>query len=249
MATTTIIQVNDQINILLNCLGMNMKVCVAGCSYSDYLPDNRVVYGELLARKLGGKYLHEGAGAGSNFRIWRRTIELIMNQTLTPNDLLIVQYTGIERREFWSVTPPKNPINDRLRDREPCDGGSIIRYKNWAHTWQSSSEDRLFFEHYELYHSNTEYSRRLFDVNHFQFQHTLRAMQIPTVFLLSQHTPDGDVDLMSPHDAVAYRPDRDWVNDPKNWYAPDDNSHLNDQAHAELADQLAEHVGRFWTGA
>jgi hypothetical protein len=227
-----------------------MKICVAGCSYSDYLPDNRVVYGELLAKKLGAEYLHEGAGAGSNFRIWRRVIELIMSNTLTPNDLLIVQYTGIERREFWSATPPKEPINTRINNREPYDGGSIIRYKNWAHTWQEDyPNDQLLFEHYELHHSSTAYSRRLFDVNHFQFQHTLRAMNIPTVFLLSQHTPDGHVDLISPHKEIAYRPDVEWVNDPKNWYAPTDNSHLNDAAHAQLADQLYTHVSSFWTGA
>jgi hypothetical protein len=237
--------VASQINTI-NCQGASMKVCVAGCSYSDYLPDNQVVYGELLARKLGAEYLHEGAGAGSNFRIWRRVIELIMDQTITANDLVIIQYTGIERREFWSATPVVSSTS-RINTREPCDGGAIIRYKNWAHTWQLCPNDRQLFENYEQYHSNTVYSRQLFDVNHFQFQHTLRAMNIPTVFLLSRHTPDEHLDLITPHDALAYRPPVDWVNDPKTWYAPTDSSHLNDQAHAELAEQLADHVGRSLT--
>jgi hypothetical protein len=229
-----------------------MKVCVAGCSYSDYLPYNQVVYGELLAGKLGAEYLHEGAGAGSNFRIWRRVVELIMDNTLTPDDLLVVQYTGLERREFWSSTPSKPPTGPdwRINTREPFDGGAIVRYKNWAHTWNGQfPHDHLLFKHYELHHSSTAYSRRLFDVNHYQFQHTLRAMNIPTVFLLSQHTPDGHLDMISPHKEVAYRPHVDWINNTKNWYAPDDNAHLNDRAHAQLADQLADHVSSFWTGA
>lgn len=74
-------------------------------------------------------------------------------------------------------------------------------------------------------------------------------MNISTVFLLSQHTPDGHLDLISPHDSKAYRPHVDWINNTKNWYAKDDNAHLNDRAHAQLADQLADHVSSFWTGA
>ena len=50
-----------------------MKLCVAGCSFSDYTKVDKV-WGEYLAEKLDVDYLHEGAGCGSNWRIWRQKI-------------------------------------------------------------------------------------------------------------------------------------------------------------------------------
>jgi hypothetical protein len=46
-----------------------MKLCVAGCSFSDYAGDVANVYGAILAEKLNVDYIHHGAGSGSNYRI------------------------------------------------------------------------------------------------------------------------------------------------------------------------------------
>ena len=80
---------------------MTSKICVAGCSFSDYTKVDKV-YGEYLAEKLGYDYLHEGAGCGSNWRIWRQVYKNIRDHHLTSNDILIVQYTITERQEFYS---------------------------------------------------------------------------------------------------------------------------------------------------
>ena len=50
-----------------------MKIAVAGCSVSDYTGEGvERVYGEILAESLNVEYIHEGAGIGSNYRMWRK---------------------------------------------------------------------------------------------------------------------------------------------------------------------------------
>ena len=78
-----------------------MKLFVGGCSVSDYSQVN-YVYGELLAKKIDCEYIHEASSCGSNWRIWRKIINHIMSGNLTSNDLLIIQYTTLERKEFWT---------------------------------------------------------------------------------------------------------------------------------------------------
>ena len=104
-----------------------MKVIVAGCSFSDYMEDNSYVYGDRLAMMLGATYIHEGAGAGSNWRIWRRITKMVLDDFLMPNDIVIIQYTGLERTEFWSDSQPNKWHNvperkNTITVREPyCD--------------------------------------------------------------------------------------------------------------------------------
>ena len=118
-----------------------MKLVVAGCSFSDYMEKNSYTYGEQLAAFLGRKYVHEGAGSGSNWRIWRTVGNMVYNSTLDVNDILIVQYTNTERQEFWSQYSPDKPIIINGKKRRPLreegpEDGSIIRYKMKAHTFQ-----------------------------------------------------------------------------------------------------------------
>ena len=97
--------------------------------------------------------MHEGAGGGSNYRIWRKISNHIIDGYLKDNDILIVQYTETVRNEFWSAFPdtrvydqfPNQPKNAD----ESHDNGTVIRYKYGAWHWQNFNEEKHFFTQYE----------------------------------------------------------------------------------------------------
>ena len=133
-----------------------MKLLVAGCSFSDYCQVKKP-YGEILASKLNVEYIHEGAGSGSNWRIWRKVIKYILDGTITPDDLILIQYTERTRNEFCSVLKRDNihfgpssfemvAITDRFNNDY-----SVLRYKLDSATWQNTPEEKLFFSQYEKY--------------------------------------------------------------------------------------------------
>ena len=71
-----------------------MKVIVGGCSVSDYTgAEVDRVYGEILSERLNAEYIHHGSGCGSNYRMWRKITNLIMNGEISDKDLIIMQYT------------------------------------------------------------------------------------------------------------------------------------------------------------
>ena len=145
------------------------KLFVAGCSVSDYTKVDKV-YGEYLSEKLNYEYVHEGAGCGSNWRIWRKITNHILNGNLTPNDLLIVQYTTIERREIWSR---ENYIskNEKIELREEYkDGGNIVRFKMGSHAWQQREGEKKFFKLYEENFLSDDFEKEVFKTQNVMFQ-------------------------------------------------------------------------------
>jgi hypothetical protein len=160
---------------------MKSKLFVAGCSVSDYTHVNEV-YGEILAKNLNYDYIHEAAGCGSNWRIWRRIIGLIMQENLTSNDLLIVQYTSKERKEFWSLSE-KQQIYDKINLRETYkNGGNIIRFKLNSHTWQINKKEKNFFKLYEENFINEEFENEVFKTQNLMFQTLLKSYNINVIF-------------------------------------------------------------------
>lgn len=165
------------------------KLFVAGCSFSDYTKVD-TVYGEIVAKKLAYDYVHEGAGCGSNWRIWRRITNAVIDGELTPNDLLVVQYTGIERQEFWSrFDQPKHCYGfkgnkDKLPTVEKShEDGFLLRFKMDSYEWQDTDEDKEFHKMYQENHLSHEFAWEQFRVHSYNFQHMLLVNKIPTVFI------------------------------------------------------------------
>ena len=76
--------------IAVNNTTRNMaNLLVAGCSVSDYTQVDKV-WGEYLAEDLGLNYIHEGAGCGSNWRMWRVIVDAVKTKQITPNDIVIL---------------------------------------------------------------------------------------------------------------------------------------------------------------
>lgn len=217
----------------------------AGCSFTDYLANNSTVYGRQLAEKLGCEYLHQGAGAGSNWRIWREVGTGILESRITDQDLVTVQYTGLERREFWTrfktTSRPERTSLCATREEYP-DGGDLIRYKAWSWTWQDNQEENSFFKAYEENHVSIDYELEWFRLQHYQFQLLLQAHNISCVFITGRHRSPQNFDLIDPYDRWSFQEPREFCENVKTWNTREDNSHLSDRGHRLLGDMIYDHI-------
>lgn len=227
-----------------------MKLFVAGCSISDYTKVTKV-YGEFLAEKLGCEYVHEGAGCGSNWRIWRTITRHILNGNLTKDDLLVVQYTGRERDEFWtSFDQPAKAFGpntiDHLRTIDKTQTGHIIRYKAEASTWQHNPEEKEFFDQYEKYFLDITFEQERFVTHNFMFQHMLKQHQIKTVFIRTVRGPLGNnSDYISEY--LPYVFNDSTITEEvhrQNDLSPADHSHMSQKGHEVFAGWLYDHINK-----
>jgi hypothetical protein len=80
-----------------------MKLFTIGCSFTEGQGLKRQsfeCYPHLLAEKLELEYFNFGACGMSNDYIFRKVFELINSNTLTKNDILIIQWTHYLRKEL-----------------------------------------------------------------------------------------------------------------------------------------------------
>lgn len=227
-----------------------MKLFVAGCSVSDYTKVSRV-YGEILAEKLGCEYVHEAAGCGSNWRMLRVITHHIMSGNLTPDDLLLVQYTGREREEFWSDAPqpeeamaPHSLTHLCVLDKFHNDG-HIIRYKAGSSVWQCNRTEIDFFAMYEKHFLNIAFEKERFAAANYMFQHMLVATNIRTIFVRSiRSDPAISLDEMLPEfrEIVFIEPSSDRI---KYDLSSDDYNHMNQLGHEVFAGWLYDHINKF----
>ena len=151
------------------------------------------MYGDTLAGFLGAKYVHHGAGSGSNWRIWREVGNMVYNNEFAPDDILIVQYSNNERQEFWSANPPDKDriINGvkrmNLREQGP-EYGSIIRWKFDSHTWLDKPypKEGKFAKMYQNGHVSQGFTQLQFNAHNLMFQSLLKEKKIKTIFLRSR---------------------------------------------------------------
>lgn len=216
---------------------MTSKICVAGCSFSDYTKVDKV-YGEYLAEKLGYDYLHEGAGCGSNWRIWRQVYKNIRDHHLTSNDILIVQYTNTERQEFYSRFDLEHKVDTKQYMREKFGDGNIIRYKMDAHTWQKTAEEKRFMKMYQDNHVDPGFSEFQFECHHTMFQDYLYANNMKVIFFKSGYRPK--LDLIHNFETMSFTK-TDCSLPPYNLFENDD-THMNELGHKNLADALFKHI-------
>lgn len=220
-----------------------MKVCIAGCSFSDYTHVDKV-WGEYLTEKMNCEYIHEAAGCGSNYRIWRTVMGHILEGRLTSKDLLIVQYTSLDRREFWSANPVFKHVPEvKLKTQEPSyNGGSLIRYKYGAHVWQDYAEEKQLFELYERNFVNPRYEAECFNVYSTMFQHFLLAKNIKTIFMRVRawyHNPKSYLDEFQPY---FFDEPEEFSKDKTTWLTESDLGHLSAEGHKRFSDLVFNHI-------
>jgi hypothetical protein len=226
------------------------KLFVAGCSFSDYTHVEKT-YGELLANKLNYEYVHEGAGCGSNWRIWRTITKYILNNKLSSDDLLIVQYTEITRNEFWSVLPqpshsfwPSTP--SKLKIFEKTKDGTIIRYKMGASGWQNNKKESEFLEMYENYFVSVNFAREQFMTQNYMFQKMLLSNNIRVIFINSPRYPVFMEDILPEFVPYVFSEPISFNDFSQYNLLPDDFGHMNQKGHEVFAEWLNSHIEKIF---
>jgi hypothetical protein len=215
------------------------KLCVVGCSVSDYT-DVEFPYGHLIANDLGLEYLHEGAGAGSNYRIWRRITNHILDGKITSDDILIIQYTEVVRNEFWSALPePTIPYTSPPAELSH-DNGRVLRWKFGSHVWQSHPEEQRFFEEYEKYFVSPRFAQEQFRVNNYNFQMMLKAHNIKAIFLTTSRSTLTGKYLIEPFE--SYQVYDKSNSEPAYNLREGDTCHFSQFGHRHMADKLIERI-------
>ena len=229
-----------------------MKIVVAGCSVSDYTGEGvSKVYGEILAKSLNAEYVHEGAGVGSNYRMWRRVTNLVMDGTITSNDLIIMQYTQTSRQEFWHS---KYEEREHMRRqgpnkqemREAAYGGDIIRFK--PNIWQNMKGSIFggdgvdvvqskFFQLKEEHFTSPEFDDERFKYNHYLFHNAIANKNIKVVYIVGSDLMYGYggvfSHLFNENDEIHITGDFG-----QEKYCLDDKSHFNQLGHEYLAEVI-----------
>jgi hypothetical protein len=222
------------------------KLYVAGCSFTDNLPIPHN-YGSKLATLLGLEYVHKARGIGSNHRMWRHLTNAIMDKQLTSDDLLVVQYTNPERREFWSAIPrSKEELHADCSEYYDEDG-TILKFKMDSYYWQNNKIEKDFMKMYEENFLSIKFEQEVFNYQNFMFQSMLLQHKIPTVFLYSRYNNNFYVNNeYKPH--IFYEP-KSFIDDESTYMdVINDRYHLNERGHTRLADMLHEHIKSFPSG-
>jgi hypothetical protein len=227
-----------------------MKLFVAGCSFSDYNYNPSImtdkVYGDYLSEKLGVDYVHEGAGCGSNYRMWRKITNYIMNGFLTQDDILIVQYTNSTRREFFCNLPYESwKVDNVLKTTaafEPYGTEKIMRFKVGEYNTNFKSyekEEVEFFNLYQKHFLDEKFSMEEFEYNNFMFQHMLINNNIKVIFLRSHFFPNFNLipfhekNELSVYELIDNKDLQAHKNDP---------SHFSKKGHNHLSELIYDHL-------
>ncbi len=223
------------------------KIFVAGCSFSDW-SQVEYNYGEYLSEILDKPVSFYTSGCGSNYRIWRKLVPAITSKQITEKDLLIVQYTSVERKEFW--TSFKSPSQGDYENnghpikgsqmREKYGDGELIKYKVHAGSWQSVSEEKAFFQSYEENFLYTPFEIELFNTYHTMFKGFLHEYKIPTIFLQTYYTYDVVLSNLTP--PYQHYLDVRHLQVPELCFEKDICSHLTAEGHQKLANILTEYI-------
>lgn len=215
---------------------MANKLCVSGCSFSNADANHGVVkpYGQLAAEQLGMEYFHNAVNAGSNERIWRTVTTAILDGKLTPNDTLVIQYTILARREFWS------PYNYRPEAslHEPYGDGSLYRLTAFDE-YAVHKEKTLhmimsaFYDH--------DYTMELFKTRHHQFMGFLesRGFNKAYFFKCANYGWELDKSLLTPYFYDKVLDGRNLMKDDKH---NSDSGHMNQNGHYNAAKVLVKQL-------
>ena len=187
------------------------KLFSAGCSIADRTQTTHC-YGDYLAEMLDRRYVHFCGGAGSNERSIRLITHAVLNKQMTPDDLLLIQFTDVSRRELPSawLTHTKSgkkiaqhhlakidiarekftalhgeTYHDML-DTPYCDAspaGIYTRYKMDSHMWQENEQDRKLHETVQFTCSDEAMDHERFMSQFVMLDAFLKQREIPHIYV------------------------------------------------------------------
>ena len=155
------------------------KIIVGGCSFSDRRYGIRP-WGEQVSAHFNCEYIHEAASAGSNFRIWRTLTNHIRAGNIVQDDLIIIQYTLVDRKESW--TPHIHTNWEMESISEPYDSGTLIRLTPHFDQFAKSKQEHHLANCHN-YFSNHQFNVEQFWCNHTMFSNMCAHLGIPVRYL------------------------------------------------------------------
>lgn len=220
----------------------NRRLIVAGCSVSDY-SGTEVTYGEVIARLSSMDYIDESAECGSNFRIWRRITSMIRKGDINENDVLIIQYTTPERKEFYShheFESNRDKPNGKMKPlREPYDDGSTVKFKYYSYDFYRNDDEKSFMRLLQEGFTSITYDEEVFINFQYMFQFMLKELRIKTVFLRELKYQPKFIDTIE-CDTQLYYPIDGYFREGLATLYGNVYGHLNDQGHTKLGNDLFE---------
>ena len=204
------------------------KIIVGGCSFSDRRYGIKP-WGETVADRYNCEYIHEAASAGSNYRIWRKLTAHIMNQTISSDDIIIVQYTLVDRKESWS---PLIHVEYELEQiSEPFDNGTLIRLTpHFDQFAKNKYEKQLALCH--NYFSNHKYNLECFWTQHYMFKEMCAKNNITVRYLNTVYDRENRIEDIDATLALV---------NPKHRL---DSGHLNQLGHDLTAQLIIQSLGQ-----
>ena len=233
-----------------------MTIFSAGCSFSDGW-GGATPFGQIIANKFNQDWNRDAVEtAGSNDRIFRILTQKILDEEITSEDTILIQYTDSSRREFCSWERPNRPG---------------FRAENWNNDWLvkyfGQEEDHLWTEQdprfyidkkdmlralndYRIWFDIGNYDFYIFNQRHLHFQTFLQHYNITNVYflLLNCYCRNTQYDNKPLDFLVKYKDniyeDRFMGTTDDQCYLPDDRKHMNQNGHSVLADRIYEWMNK-----
>lgn len=245
------------------------RLFVIGCSVSDRCRVDRS-YGDYLAELLDLEYIHLARGATSNDRMWRVLTKHILDEVITSDDIVVLQYTDFSRREFASYghnyehhyDPEKHvyhgPNEKFTGSLRKDDIYYVSHFKADSYSWQSNDCDKEMHSAYQKNCSVYEFDVDYFYTRHRQFAALCELHHIKLVVFWNDY-PDLSLDLakrgLGEYTGKNLLMDRTYLDGLSlterrslelgyDGGDPEiwDNSHLSEKGHRFTAERLAEHI-------
>ena len=168
-----------------------MILAVGGCSFSDYRYDI-YPYGRQIADHFDYDYFHAAACAGSNHRIWRVLTRAIINGELSRGDLILLQYTILDRKEVWSPEPNRfySPYEE-LDDVWPT--GKIFRLTAHSAEYSQSLHEKQYSNLHNRF-TDYEFNKEIFETQHAAFKALCNVKGIRCININTQYDQDHRIE-------------------------------------------------------
>jgi hypothetical protein len=170
---------------------IKMKLVVGGCSFSSSFNIRlEESWPALVAKQLNCDLLDEAAIAGSNYRIWRKIVNYIVEGVVTKDDTLIIQYTESHRTELFSPIKRRLEHDDRHSPAESYHDGYILKNKWGLELTGIGDEKKIGIMTRKFSCDQFDYER--FSVEHTMFQGYLKSLGFNHVYFLigGPYTPN-----------------------------------------------------------
>lgn len=165
------------------------RLAVGGCSFSDYRYDI-IPYGHQVAKHFKLEYIHEAACAGSNYRIWRTLTNHIIKGTIGKGDIIILQYTLVDRREAWSPMIHKRFKGESIT--EDYSTGTLLRLTPHSADFAINRYEKQLAECHN-YFTNHEYNIECFWTQHTCFAALCETKGITVRYLNTQYDSENRI--------------------------------------------------------